>query len=240
MYAALQLVREQDPRPWAKVGPLNRYYHPVARLFCLHAGNPRQPPTPARAERVADLAPPMTDKFGQQALPHHVLRHRVYQGRHGLAVRHLSPDREHPGQVRFQARSCQPPPVWSQGTGPTASLEPAGRRPALTRLPRRARRRPWSWLLTVVGKAAESGPGPVIDDNLAYAAPWGFDPEELGSPVLFLHGGQDRVIPVSHGEWLARRCRSAELRIRPDDGHISVLSSAFEAMAWLHEHSGQG
>ena len=130
--------------------------------------------------------------------------------------------------------SCLEPGYWPHRQ-PRASWSATGAYPLTT--PRSAGYGAGS--LTVVGKAAESGPGPVIDDNLAYAAPWGFDPEELGSPVLFLHGGQDRVIPVSHGEWLARRCRSAELWIRPDDGHISVLSSAFEAMAWLREHSGQ-
>jgi pimeloyl-ACP methyl ester carboxylesterase len=103
-----------------------------------------------------------------------------------------------------------------------------------------ALRGPWSWLLSIVEKAMESGPGPVVDDNLAYVAPWGFDPEQAGSPVLFLHGGQDRVIPSSHGEWLARRCGSAELWARPADGHISVLGSAVAAMAWLSEHAGPG
>jgi pimeloyl-ACP methyl ester carboxylesterase len=39
------------------------------------------------------------------------------------------------------------------------------------------------------------------------------------------HGGQDRIVPSTHGEWLARHIRSAELWQRPDDGHISVLSS---------------
>ena len=55
---------------------------------------PRAEPSTSRT-----ASSPVADKFGQQALPHHVLGHRVYQGRHGLAVRHLPPDREHPCQV---------------------------------------------------------------------------------------------------------------------------------------------
>jgi pimeloyl-ACP methyl ester carboxylesterase len=97
----------------------------------------------------------------------------------------------------------------------------------------------WSWLLTVVRRAAGSGPGPVLDDNLAYVAPWGFDAAQVASPVLFLHGRQDRVIPSSHGEWLARHCPSAELWDRPDDGHISVLNSAVDALEWLRDHASQ-
>jgi pimeloyl-ACP methyl ester carboxylesterase len=41
-------------------------------------------------------------------------------------------------------------------------------------------------------------------------------------------------------EWLARHTRSAELWLRPDDGHVSVLHSAATAMDWLREHANQG
>jgi len=91
----------------------------------------------------------------------------------------------------------------------------------------------WSWLAGVVGPAVEAGPGGLIDDDLAYVAPWGFDPTQAIAPPLFLHGGQDRVVPSSHSEWLARRCPSAELRLSSDDGHISILNGATAAMEWL-------
>jgi pimeloyl-ACP methyl ester carboxylesterase len=95
----------------------------------------------------------------------------------------------------------------------------------------------WSWLGDVVGPAVKAGPGGLIDDDLAYVAPWGFDPAQVIAPVLFLHGGRDRVVPSSHSEWLARRCPSAELRLSADDGHISVLNSATSAMDWLRTHA---
>lgn len=98
----------------------------------------------------------------------------------------------------------------------------------------------WSWLGDVVGPAVEAGPGGLIDDDLAYVAPWGVDPAQVRAPVLLLHGGRDRIVPSSHGEWLARRCPSAELRLYPDDGHISVLDHAVAAMAWLREHADRG
>jgi pimeloyl-ACP methyl ester carboxylesterase len=88
----------------------------------------------------------------------------------------------------------------------------------------------WSWLGEVAGQALEGGLGAV--------APWGFDPGQVGAPVLFLHGGQDRVAPCSHGKWLARHTRSAELWLRPDDGHISVLNSGEAAMSWLRDRAG--
>ena len=97
----------------------------------------------------------------------------------------------------------------------------------------------WSWLGDVVGPAVEGGPGGLVDDDLAYVAPWGADPARVTAPTLLLHGGRDRVVPPSHGGWLARRCPSAELRLFPDDGHISVLNGSAEALGWLKEHSGR-
>lgn len=98
----------------------------------------------------------------------------------------------------------------------------------------------WSWLNGVVGQAVEAGLGGMIDDELSYVAPWGFDPARVIAPVLLVHGGGDRVVPSSHGEWLARRCPSAQLWLRPDEGHISVLASGAGAMEWLREHADRG
>jgi pimeloyl-ACP methyl ester carboxylesterase len=64
----------------------------------------------------------------------------------------------------------------------------------------------------------------------------GVRPRQVRAPVLLLHGGQDRVAPSSHARWLATRIPSAELWLRPDAGHISVLDSAEAALDWLLEH----
>lgn len=98
----------------------------------------------------------------------------------------------------------------------------------------------WSWVLDVVNPAVEAGPGGLIDDDLAYVAPWRVDPARVRAPVLLVHGGWDRVVPSSHGEWLARRCPSAKLWLRPDDGHISILNHSPAAMGWLREHADRG
>jgi pimeloyl-ACP methyl ester carboxylesterase len=97
----------------------------------------------------------------------------------------------------------------------------------------------WSWFEDVVTPALADGPGGLIDDDLAYVDDWDCDPRTITCPVLLLHGGRDRVAPSSHAQWLADRCRGSTLRIRPDDGHISVLSGAPSALEWLVRHSGQ-
>ncbi len=92
---------------------------------------------------------------------------------------------------------------------------------------------PWGWLGSVVGPALASGPGGLIDDDLAYVAPWGCDPADVAAPVLLLHGARDGIVPSAHGEWLAQRPAVAELRLTPDDGHLSVLTGAPSALDWL-------
>jgi len=58
--------------------------------------------------------------------------------------------------------------------------------------------------------------------------------DQVTVPVLVFHGGRDRMVPSAHGAWLAARCPDAELWLRPDDGHVSVLGScAVAALDWL-------
>jgi pimeloyl-ACP methyl ester carboxylesterase len=91
----------------------------------------------------------------------------------------------------------------------------------------------WGWLGSVAGPAMAGGPGGLIDDDIAYVSPWGFDVANIRVPVLLGHGDRDRIVPSTHGAWLAGRCPTAELRRYPDDGHLSVLRYAGDALTWL-------
>lgn len=101
-----------------------------------------------------------------------------------------------------------------------------------------ALRASWKWLHSVVGPAFEHGPGGMIDDDLAYVHPWGFQPEQIQAPVLLLHGEADRIVPVSHASWLKRLISHAELVTSPGDGHISILDQSWRALDWLTQHQG--
>ena len=91
----------------------------------------------------------------------------------------------------------------------------------------------WGWFGSVVGPALAAGPGPAIDDDLAYVRPWGFDVADVSAPTLLVHGAADLVVPSDHSVWLAEHLPTAELWLSPDDGHISVLHRAADALAWL-------
>lgn len=91
----------------------------------------------------------------------------------------------------------------------------------------------WVSLGADAGQADAAGPDGLIDDDLAFVAPWGFEVTQIDTPVLLVQGGQDRVVPTTHADWLTRNCQSSELWLRPRDGHISILSASPVAMDWL-------
>jgi len=92
---------------------------------------------------------------------------------------------------------------------------------------------PWGALGQDAMAAGEAGPDGLIDDDVAFAAPWGFDPEDVGVPVLVAHGGEDRMVPATHSHALIPRLPRPELWLRPRDGHVSVLAALPLAMDWL-------
>lgn len=76
-----------------------------------------------------------------------------------------------------------------------------------------------------------------LDDDLAFVAPWGFEPAAISVPVLVRHGEDDRFVAADHSRWLAERIPGAEARITPDDGHLTLYEhSVPEIHAWLLEH----
>ncbi|WP_062308122.1 alpha/beta fold hydrolase [Demequina subtropica] len=95
---------------------------------------------------------------------------------------------------------------------------------------------PWRWFTGIVEAALAHGPDGMIDDDRAYVTGWGFDPGEAGAvATLVAHGGEDRVVPASHGRWLADAVPGADARRFEDAGHISVLLHSEELLDWLQE-----
>lgn len=98
---------------------------------------------------------------------------------------------------------------------------------------RRALDGPWRWLETVTGPEAGAGLEGLVDDEVAFVSPWGFDPADVVAPTLLLHGAADPVVPSAHARWLAARIPGADLRILPGDGHVSILDAAGHVLGRL-------
>jgi pimeloyl-ACP methyl ester carboxylesterase len=210
--------------------------------------------TPRRDRDVASAAGDVAAVADALGIERFALLGHSGGGPHALACAALLPERVSAvlsvaGMAPFDAEGLD----WYAGMGDSCveSLRAAARgreakekyeagdagEPEFTDADRAALAGAWSWFLSVVNPAVEAGPAAQIDDDLAYVAPWGFDPAGVRAPALLVHGDADRMVPAAHSAWLAAHIAGAELRLVPGEGHISVLpAAAVPALEWLARH----
>ncbi|MER6155583.1 alpha/beta fold hydrolase [Streptomyces sp. NPDC001868] len=90
-----------------------------------------------------------------------------------------------------------------------------------------------SMLLRNYHEALRTSPYGWIDDALALARPWGFDPAGIRVPVLFWHGAKDVFSPAAHSSWLAARIPRATAVLEPAAAHFASLRALPGALGWL-------
>lgn len=73
-------------------------------------------------------------------------------------------------------------------------------------------------------------------DAMLFGRPWGFSLADLRVPIHLWYGDSDTIVPVHHGEHLARRIPGATLRIRAEEGHLGSLGASEEILDTLLEH----
>jgi pimeloyl-ACP methyl ester carboxylesterase len=82
---------------------------------------------------------------------------------------------------------------------------------------------------------AVNGVGGWVDDDLAFAQSWGFDPADISVPVLVRYGMTDVFVPPAHGEWLAANVPGCIVKINDAAGHLGAdpEHEIAESARWL-------
>lgn len=79
-----------------------------------------------------------------------------------------------------------------------------------------------SGLFTAMGEAFRQGVVGYAHDITVQGRPWSFDPADISVPVVVVHGGLDRLVPLEHSRHTATLIPGSELRVLPDRGHLSL------------------
>ena len=84
------------------------------------------------------------------------------------------------------------------------------------------------FLATVFRRAVSSGIAGWRDDDLAFVRDWRFVLAQIEVPLAVWQGEQDRMVPFTHGQWLAEHIPNARVRLYPDEGHLSLAVNALD------------
>ncbi len=77
-----------------------------------------------------------------------------------------------------------------------------------------------------------------LDDDLALIKPWGFDLDEVATPVTLWHGTADQMAPVAEARRLAATVPGVIPHILDDEGHLSIYTRTGEMLDELLELAG--
>jgi len=78
------------------------------------------------------------------------------------------------------------------------------------------------WAAESFRRSVSTGIAGWRDDDFAFATDWGFDLSSITRPVAIWQGGEDRMVPFAHGEWLVRHIPTATPHLHPAEGHLSL------------------
>jgi pimeloyl-ACP methyl ester carboxylesterase len=80
------------------------------------------------------------------------------------------------------------------------------------------------WMAAMWRSGFVSGIEGAREDDVAFAADWGFRPAQARNVAIW-HGEVDPIVPVTHGRWLAEHIPKAQLHTLPGEGHASIARS---------------
>jgi pimeloyl-ACP methyl ester carboxylesterase len=80
-----------------------------------------------------------------------------------------------------------------------------------------------AYIVALCREAVRVGYWGWFDDDMAFVKPWGFDVGAIPGRVHIWQGGQDRMVPFAHGEWLVAHVGGACSHLDPEQGHRSLV-----------------
>jgi len=92
-----------------------------------------------------------------------------------------------------------------------------------------------AWLAESFRVGVGAGVAGWFDDDVAFSAPWGFELERMGVPVLHWQGRHDLMVPFGHGVWLSEHIAGVDSRLDEAEGHLTLFHRVSEVHAWLLE-----
>ncbi len=94
------------------------------------------------------------------------------------------------------------------------------------------------WLALSIQAGVSAGIWGWLDDDLAWAKPWGFGVAGIRVPVIVRHGDEDGFVSIKQGRWLAAHIPGARLDEMPGGGHTTVGVPIDPAIAALLDAAG--
>lgn len=85
-------------------------------------------------------------------------------------------------------------------------------------------------LATAFAEGLRTGVDGWVDDDLAFAVPWGFSLAEIAVPTFVWQGSEDLMVPFAHGQWLSAHVPGATARLQQGEGHLSIGVGALDRM----------
>jgi len=90
------------------------------------------------------------------------------------------------------------------------------------------------------GQAVREGIWGWADDDLAFTREWGFDLDATSAvPVSVWQGREDRMVPFSHGIYLADRLPGSRRHLYDDEGHLSLVGRIGDILDDLLDLAGR-
>ncbi|MGP8000599.1 MAG: alpha/beta fold hydrolase [Streptosporangiaceae bacterium] len=87
------------------------------------------------------------------------------------------------------------------------------------------------YLAAAFRAALSTGIAGWLEDDLAFVSGWGFPVQQAGQvPVAVWQGSEDRMVPGSHGAWLAGHIPGARAHLLAGEGHLTVGVRGFGAV----------